>query len=59
MSLAGQFFDLAIFLCCIAIAWIIGSYINGIYGYWGFVVGIIVALFELSILAYLRDWEIW
>lgn len=58
MGLAGQFFDLAIFVCAMAIAWIIGSYVNTIYPNWGFVVGIIVALFELSIIAFLRGWDV-
>jgi len=58
MSLSGQFFDLAIFICAMALAWYVGSYVYGLFGNWGYVAGIVIALLELSIIAFIRGWDV-
>jgi len=56
MSLSGAFFDIAIFIIALSVAYIVGSYVNATYAGWGYVVGIIVGLLELSIISKIRDW---
>jgi len=48
--------DLALFFGAAAVAWYAVGYVNNIYPNWGWIVGIVVFLVEMSIVAFLRDW---